>query len=282
MLTSDYEIFHYYDKKLNKIDLHHHDFYELFLFLSGNVSYIIEGKSYLLESGDIVLINSRELHQPIMHNSSIPYERIVLWLNKAFIKSLSSENVDLSMCFESSEKKNVLRSDFEVHQNVKTILCKLLSLEKYEGLGRNLLYNAYIVELLVFLNTILFAGNIKLDVEIKNSNLIDNVIQYINEHIEDDINIDELSNKFFISKFHMLREFKKYSGTTIYKFIIQKRLIIAKELILQGIPITDVYMQCGFGDYCNFFRAFKNEYGVTPKQFYELNTSRNSSINNDH
>jgi AraC-type DNA-binding domain-containing proteins len=72
------------------------------------------------------------------------------------------------------------------------------------------------------------------------------MIQYINNHLDEEIKIEDLSNKFFISKFHLLREFKKYSGTTIHKFIIQKKLILAKELILTGIPIMQVYEQCGF------------------------------------
>ncbi|MDA3847636.1 MAG: AraC family transcriptional regulator, partial [Vallitaleaceae bacterium] len=120
------------------------------------------------------------------------------------------------------------------------------------------------------INTLLFYNNRKIEIEISKSNLIDNVINYINNHLEDEIHIDDLSSQFFISKYHLLREFKKHSGTTIHKFIIQKKLIFAKELILTGIPITEVYASCGFGDYSNFFRAFKNEYGITPKQFFKI------------
>lgn len=270
MLTNDYEIFHYSDTELDKVNPHHHDFYECYLFLSGDVTYIIEGKTYALVPGDIILINSRELHQPIIKSKTTPYERIVLWIDKAFLASLCTEKTDLKRCFEDTDKENVLRSALEVQQNVKSILHKLLSLETYKGLGYELLYKAYIVELLVYLNTLLFQSDAKLSIDIKKSNLIDEIILYINNHLEDDICIDELSDIFFISKYHMLREFKKHSGTTIHKYIVQKKLILAKELILCGIPIISVYKQCGFGDYSNFFRAFKNEYGVTPKEFYDL------------
>lgn len=270
MLTDDYEIFHYSDRGLDKVSLHHHDFYECYLFLSGDVTYIIEGKSYSLVPGDIILINSRELHQPIINNKDIPYERIVLWINKTFLQNISTEASDLIRCFEDSERTNVIRADIETQQLVKTILNKLLSLENYKGIGQDLLYKAYIVELFVYLYNYLFYNNIKLDIEIKKSKLIDKIIQYINNHVEEEIRIEELSELFYISKFHLLREFKKHSGTTIHKFIIQKKLILAKELILNETPINRVYLQCGFGDYSNFFRAFKNEYGVTPKEFYRL------------
>ena len=270
MLTNHYEVFHYSDRDLDQVYLHHHDFYECYFFISGDVTYMIEGKTYTLLPGDIILINSKELHQPIIHTKEVPYERIVLWLDPSFLNSLSTDTADLKKCFEDNEKENVIRADLESQQIVKIILNKLLSLENYKGMGKELLYRAYLVELLITLNNILFFDHKKFSVEIEKSSLIDGMIQYINNHLEEEIKIEDLSNQFFISKFHLLREFKKHSGTTIHKFIIQKKLILAKELILTGIPIIEVYEQCGFGDYSNFFRAFKNEYGVTPKQFYEL------------
>ncbi len=272
MLSNDYEIFHYSDRGLDKVSLHHHDFYECYLFLSGEVTYLIEGKTYSLRPGDVILINSTELHQPIIHNKDIPYERMVLWIDKAFLRSLSSAATDLTRCFEDSEKENVLRTDFESCQNVQMLLSKLLCLENYTGIGSELLYKIYLMELFVYLNNLIFSNSILPGVEVKKSNLINGIIHYINNHLDEQIRIDHLSEYFFISKFHLLREFKKHSGTTIHKFIIQKKLILAKELILKGIPIISVYEQCGFGDYSNFFRAFKNEYGVTPKYFYQLMT----------
>jgi len=269
MLSTDYEVFHYLNNDISGINLHHHDFYECYLFISGDVTYLIEGKTYYLEPGDLILINSKELHQAIIRSKDVPYERIVLWINRSFLKELSTDETDLSLCFESLNRKNVLRADFELQQNIRLLLNKLISLERYKGIGYKLLYKAYISELLVHINNLATSGNIKLDLDIKKSNLIDGIIEYINNHIEEDITVDELSECFYLSKFHLSREFKKHTGTTIHRYIIQKKLIEAKELILKGVPIISVYKQCGFGDYSNFFRSFKNEYGVTPKRFYE-------------
>lgn len=270
MLSSDYEIYRYSDTDLQRVNLHHHDFYECYMFISGDVTYLIEGKSYCLKPGDIILINSNELHQAIINSRNVPYERIVLWIDKAFLNSISSDKTSLTRCFECSERENVLRANPEIQQSIKAILNKLLSLESYSGVGGELLGKAYITELMVHLNMLFLHSSIEVSVDIKKSNLIDSIIQYINSHLEEDTTIDELSEEFYLSKFHLLREFKKHTGTTIHKYIIQKKLIRAKELILNGLSITDVYKQCGFGDYSNFFRAFKNEYGVTPKQFYQL------------
>lgn len=270
MLSSDYEIFHYLNNDLTSIGLHHHDFYECYLFISGDVTYFIEGKNYYLKSGDIILINSKELHEAIINNKNIIYERIVLWINRSFLKELSTKEIDLSLCFESSHRKNLLRGSIELQQSIKELLGKLLSLEYYKGIGYDLLYKAYITELMVHINNLAFNDILRLGDDIKKNTLIDGIIEYINNHIDEDITLDMLSEYFYLSKFHLSREFKKHTGTTIHRYIVQKKLIEAKELILKDIPITCVYKQCGFGDYSNFFRAFKNEYGVTPKEFYAM------------
>jgi AraC-like DNA-binding protein/mannose-6-phosphate isomerase-like protein (cupin superfamily) len=270
MLNKNYEIFHYSDTVLKHVSLHHHDFYEFYFFISGDVIYLSEGKSYTLKPGDIILINSTVLHQPIINSNKITYERIVLWIDKAYLNSLSSEATNLTACFENTEKDIVLRLNPEMQQNILAILKKLLSMESYKGVGSDLLSNAYIMELLVNVNSIKIQNDIKLDIEIKKNNLIDQIIEYINDHTDEEISINEISEQFYLSKFHLLREFKKYSGTTMHKYIVQKKLIRSKELILKGMPILNVYKQCGFGDYSNFFRAFKNEYGVTPKSFLEI------------
>lgn len=270
MLSSDYEIFHYSDVGLKQVSLHHHDFYECYLFISGDVTYFIEGKTYPLKPGDIILINSTELHQPIINNNAIPYERIVLWINKLFLNSLSTAATDLARCFEDQGRENVIRGNIDMVQNIKLILTKLLSLAKSSGIGSDLLYRAYIIELCVYLNRYLYQNEYSPDTDTKQASLMEGIIAYINNHIDEDITIDHLSGHFHLSKYHLLREFKKHSGTTLHKFIVQKKLILSKELILKGMPITEVYEQAGFGDYSNFFRAFKNEYGVTPKHFYEL------------
>ncbi len=269
MLSSDYEIFHYSNADLTGISLHHHDFYECYFFISGDITYLIEGKAYKLKPGDIVLINSKELHQAVINNIEPKYQRIVLWISRTFLKELSAEEADLSLCFEGADRKNVLRGDTELKKNMKTLLGKLLDLEYYTGIGKKLLYKAYIAEIMIRLNNQASSDAVHLGDDIKKNPLIDGMIEYINMHMEEDITIDKLSEHFYLSKFHLSREFKKYMGTTIHRYIVQKKLIEAKELIIKHTPIIEVYKQCGFGDYSNFFRAFKNEYGVTPKQFYQ-------------
>lgn len=270
MLSNCYEIFHFLNTETPFQYLHSHNFYEFYLYLSGDVTYLIEGKSYNLKPGDIILINTKELHTAIINSMKAPYERIVLWIDKSFLLELSTPETDLTQCFENLSRKNVLRTDFQIQQNIRAQLSKLLEFENYKGLDRDLLYKSYIIELIIQLNNLVLNDESNFDIDVTKSNLIDGVVEYINNHLNEDLTIDTISKEFYLSKFHLSREFKKYTGTTIHKYIIQKKLIEAKELILKNHPINSVYKQSGFGDYSNFFRAFKNEYGISPKQFYEL------------
>jgi len=269
MLAGEYEIYHYQDTGLSNVSTHHHDYYECLLFISGVVTYLIEGKAYDLHPGDIILISSSELHQAVILDQTVPYERIVLWMNRHFIQSLSTEKTNLANCFSAPHHKNVLRTDVETQQRARSLLNELLNLENYQGFGSDLINKACLTQFLVLINSEMLNISQQPKVDVRKSRVIEGVIEYINSHLEEQLRIDDLADRFFLSKFHLSREFREQTGTTLHRFILQKKLIQAKELILRHLSITDVYQQCGFGDYSNFFRAFRNEYGMTPKQFYE-------------
>ena len=97
--------------------------------------------------------------------------------------------------------------------------------------------------------------------------VVDAVVAYINEHYNEPLTLDLLAEKFFISKYHLLRKFDSQVGTTVHRYILQKRLLIAKQLLAGGVAPSEACGYCGFGDYANFYRAFRSEYGATPRQY---------------
>ena len=84
---SAFEFYHYLDSVPPKVEFHQHPFYELFFFLDGNVNYTIEGKTYKLRPGDILLTNSLDIHRPEIFPGK-PYERIIVWLEDRFFEQL--------------------------------------------------------------------------------------------------------------------------------------------------------------------------------------------------
>ena len=89
MRNQNYEIFHYNQMTPEEVTVHHHDFYEVFFFLGGKVTYRAEGQIYHLKPGDILLINPMVLHQPIIASDSPDYERIILWVDRGYLEKLA-------------------------------------------------------------------------------------------------------------------------------------------------------------------------------------------------
>ncbi len=273
MLAHSFEIFRYRDSYMNEVALHHHDFYEVYLFLNGNVNYTIESRNYHLLPGDLLLINPLELHQPRITPEKEPYERIVLWINRPFIDQFSSQQTSLTRCFDSARPghTNLLRLAPQHRETITMLMERLIAENNNFSYGGDLSSISCLIQLLVELNRIAMGTPQRHELKDKSSPIITNVLQYINGHYDDELSLDFLAGKFFISKYHLSHEFNRLVGTSVYRYIIQKRLVIAKQMLSDGIPPTDVYQHCGFGDYANFYRAFKSEYNINPKEFSATN-----------
>lgn len=268
MQKNTYEIFRYKDAYMKEVALHHHDFYEVYYFLSGNVQYNIESRSYLLSPGDVLLISPMELHQPMFGAEQRSYERIVLWIDKRFLEGFSLPGQTFSTCFDTTlpGHTNLLRPEGIMRQLLAFQLEQLLQESESEEAYSEICSLSYLAQVLTLLNRL--AMKVKQEgVKPAQDSVVYYVLTYINEHYSEDLSLDYLANKFFTSKYHLSREFGRLVGTSVHRYIVQKRLVMAKQMMSNGIPSTEVYQHCGFGDYSNFYRAFKAEYQITPKEF---------------
>ncbi len=269
MLNDNFEFFHYKDNTPLEVEYHKHDFFEIYFFISGDVTYIIEGKSYTLKPWDIILINNKELHKPVINHGAI-YERIVIWVNPAFISKMSTPDSDLNMCFESTfkNKYNLLRPGTETLNIIKVILGKLNRILFADSFGAEILKELYLTELIVFLNRA-YTDSDLVDIgnDVSYNSKINKIINYINQNLSEDLSLDALSSRFYSSKYHLLREFKKHTGYTPHEYITLKRLITSKELLRSGMSISDVCTECGFNNYSNFIRSFTKAFNISPKKY---------------
>ena len=268
MRGTTFEIFRYKDAYLKEVALHHHDFYEVYFFLSGNVQYNIESRSYLLTPGDVLLISPMELHQPMFGSEHREYERIVLWIDKQFLEGFRLPGKSLTACFDTNAPghTNLLRPEGVARQYLTYLLENLLVEVASEDPYSEMAALSLLAQVLVALNR-----QAKLSAGEENKSGPDatvySVLGYINEHYSENLTLDDLANRFFISKYHLSREFQRLVGTSVHRYIVQKRLVMAKQMLSNGIPSSEVYQLCGFGDYSNFYRAFKAEYQISPKEY---------------
>ncbi len=271
MLSRDLEIHHYKDNNELEVALHSHDFYEILFFISGNVTFSIESKNYIMLPGDILLISPLELHRPVLIQAEQqPYERIVLWVSKALLDAfISSSADDITTCFDTKQPNhtNLIRLPARSQEFIRDFLEKIIAEKEGSRFANQLLVSCYLGQVLVEVNRALLETPERF-VQTDNSNqIIKNILNYINEHYGEHLSLDLLSSMFFTNKYHLSHEFNKTVGTSVYRYIIQKRLIMAKQMLISGTSPTSVFRNCGFSDYANFYRAFKSEYGISPKEF---------------
>jgi AraC-like DNA-binding protein len=130
----------------------------------------------------------------------------------------------------------------------------------------SIISNALLVTLLVMLSRF-SAKSPEVCAYRRLSETISEIVDYINSHIREELLVGDLSRKFYISRYHLSREFQKHFGTSIHHYVLQRRLQLAGKLLVEGINPTTVAEQCGFQEYTTFYRAFKQEYGIPPVEF---------------
>ena len=269
MTSPSFEIFHYRDAKFEGVAVHQHDFYEVYFFISGNVEYSVEGKSYLLKEGDLLLINPLELHQPRIAPDQNPYERIVLWINKNYLSRLCTNNTSLSQCFDNTNPQhtNLLRLSHPQQKYVSSKLSELIEESASTDYGSDLAAEAILTRFLVELNRLTLTTEKKTDADKSQTPLVSEVLAYINHHYCEKISLSSIADEFFVSKYYLSHAFHSVVGTSVNRYITLKRLINAKQMLSSGIKPTTAAIHCGFNDYAGFYRAFTAEYGITPKEY---------------
>ena len=271
MLRPDFEVAHKWDTDLKDVELHHHDFYEVNFLISGDVTYVIESRVYHVRPGQMLLINPRELHQVYIQPDAAPYERYMLWISPAFLQKLSSEQTDLCRCFDMNRPHygNLLPLSSEQRKTIPAMIETLLKEQNQPSYGSDLLQKNLLTELMIHINRLVDQLDATAESAPDSQPLVARVIDYINDHYHEALSLDLLSERFFVSKYHLSHEFTRQMGTGIYQYIQKKRLLIARQLIAQGQKPVDVYALCGFGDYAAFFRAFRKVYGLSPRAYVQ-------------
>ncbi len=268
MERPDFELQYKRDSYLKDVELHHHDFFELFFLMSGDVTYIIESKICHVMPGDILLISPRELHQLLIRPEMSSYERYVLWVDPQMLERLGG-GADLCRCFDPSGHgfRNLLRLNSEDRSRIQAIMEALHRESQQGGFGSEALKESLLVQLMVLVNRLAMTQDTEPEDAPHSNRAVAKVIDYVNLHYGEPLSLDMLAEKFYVSKYHLSHEFNRQVGTSIYRYIQKKRLLIARQLMAQGKRPNEVYSMCGFGDYAGFYRAFKAEYGTGPREY---------------
>lgn len=266
-MQEHFRFFHIRDAKDSPSDYHYHDVAHMVFLLSGCVTYVMEGKSYTLQAGDVLLIPKHRIHM-LRSEQTIPCERIVLWLNETYLRSYD-EQAELLRCFAQAQSRDfhLLRFSQERWQACRALLEQLEEAVQSEEYGHRLLADTLFLQLLLTVNQESLRERPAAERSACRSDAkIDEVIRYIPTHLQEDLSVETLSERFSMSRYYLMHRFKEVSGTTIHRYISQKRLLHADELIRSGVPVLKAAERAGFRDYSTFLRAYRTAFGVKPRE----------------
>lgn len=260
-LNEDFRLFHLADNRMEPLSYHYHTFHKVIILLAGRTGYAIEGERYALQPGDFVLVGRGSIHCPEVEKDAF-YERMILYISPDYLARLRTEQCDLETCFRraQSEFHYVYRSG--PGDQIKPLLQALEQAGGENAFGADLLRRAVFVQLMVELNRVA-ARKRYISASAGDSKVIA-ILQYLNLHLTEPLSIDELAERFYISKFHMMRRFKEETGYTIHHYTAEKRLLLARQLLRSGQPAMEVCSRSGYQDYSTFSRAYRRRFGVSP------------------
>lgn len=269
MQRPDFELQYKRDTYLKDVELHHHDFYEIYFLLAGDVTYLIESRIVHVMPGDLLLISPKELHQVCIQPEMSVYERYVLWVDPDTIRQLSDGRIDLLSGLDPNRPGygNQLRLGSQDRSRIQDLMEQLHRESSGDGYGAEMLRTSLLTQLLIAINRLVLQQGAYTEESTQTSRAVRQVVNYVNLHYSEPISLDLLAEKFYVSKYHLSHEFNRQIGTSVYRYIQKKRLLMARQLLAQGKKPNEVYTSCGFGDYAGFYRAFKSEYQIGPREF---------------
>ncbi len=261
-LNEEFRLFHIKDQTQKEFTYHYHDFHKVVIFISGKAAYHIEGKTYQLNPWDILLVNRHAIHRPEI-DSSVPYERFILWIQNDIPWQ------ELLKCFQKANDRsyNLVRLNPILQEKMKDILSELESSAQSDGYGKDLLIQSLFLQFMVYLNRIFLEKQYIFD---KKSYTFDSqiasILQYINHNLKEDLSVETLAARYYVSKYHLMRKFKEETGYTLHNYIINKRLLMARTLISEGMPVTKAAKESGFAEYSTFSRAYRKQFKAAPSE----------------
>lgn len=223
---------------------------------------MIDGKVYDVNNGDLFYMNQFEAHKiTFLPDSEI--ERYILQVHPEFMLAFSTEKTNLSGCFYRKDKYNKISLDKE---NLSFFIKIFSALEDNYDFADDVVKQSLALLLLAKLNE-LSSGSGGENIFFHTDKSLKIAMEYIDNNFKDNITLDTVARKTYVSVTQLCRLFKNNLGTTPSKYITSKRISEAKKMLRRGFSVSDTAYECGFNDYSNFIRTFSSHVGISPGKY---------------
>lgn len=273
MLSKDFELYYYNDLNFTGTTSHSHNYYEFYFFIEGDVILHIGNIPFQLKSGDIVLIPPNMPHYAKIPTPNKAYRRFVFWISIDYFNQLTqlSSNYTYLMEQAADNQRYIYHHDMITINSLQGKVLRLLEEIHSDRFGKESAVSLCVNDLILHMNRAAYEQDHKHSFR-EEQGLYENLLQYIEYHLEEELTLDRIANHFYVSKYYIAHLFKKRLGLSIHQYITKKRLAMCRDAILSNTSISKAYVLYGFKDYSSFFRAFRKEFGLSPKEYKELHS----------
>jgi len=251
------------------VQLHSHGFYEMIYCCSNSaIQYLIGSERYRMKCGDIVIVAPGVPHRPIWTaESAEPYHREVIWMSCEFMEGFSRQLT--GNLFKEGQEHILLHTTGTKWESIAGYFHKGVCEAEEKAYGWQAMVSANTIHILT-----LIARAVREDVSTQGKaerpELLERVLNYVEANLSEKITLESTAKQFLVSASTISQIFHKQMGVSFYRIVTQRRLIAAKNKINIGMPMEEVAEQVGFRDYSTFYRAFKQEYGISPREYKNL------------
>ncbi|MBQ7916906.1 MAG: helix-turn-helix domain-containing protein [Firmicutes bacterium] len=246
------------------LDMHVHSYYELNYFVSCKGYYDIEGVRYPVFPGCILLIRPNEAHMPRI-DTNVCYDRLTYNFSPRILEELDPDGLLKNFMDNLPSPQILLPAEYDLF--FKQLFQSLPGLNGASPDAQRSFSLSILTVALLELRSIY---NTSPDTSLAPGNSISDVIRdvllYMNDHLTEELSLDDLCRRFGLSKSYLNRCFKEITGATPWNYILVKRLSLARQYIQNGIPVQAAYRSCGFHDYSAFYRSYIKRFGVAPTE----------------
>ena len=249
---------------------HSHSFYELILCSNcQDVQYLMGSRRYRLQKGDVLLIPPGVSHCPLFpEEMQRPYERIVVWVNAELLQRIH-QRPEMAHDRERWNSHYLLRTGGTRWENAIAEAFQRgcsESEKRYPGWEAALYGNTTM--LIALLNRAM-----QMDREppvSEQEGLLDALLHYVEYHLREKISISSAARHLLVSESTVTHLCSRELGVSFYQYVIKKRLAVSKQLMQEELSLGQIWEMAGFCDYSTFYRAFRKEYGISPREFRKL------------
>lgn len=252
----------------DEVQLHSHIFHEILYIRGGNIQYLLGSRRYRLQRGDVVLVPPGNSHRPLFLDPlTEPYRRYVLWMSPEFAELVRAGWPELALGLQTAGVLRTAGTSWEAP--LREDFRRGCAEAARGAVGWQASVCGNTLQLLVHMKRAAADLRGSLPAAEKRE-LLDEVLAYIENNLAEKITLEGTARRFLVSASTISQMFRSKLGVSFYRCVTQRRLIAAKSKILDGEPLESLCRQVGFGDYSTFYRAFRQEYGISPRQFRKL------------